>query len=204
MPYKVFAAGEEALASDVNSYLMSQTVSRHASASARSSAITAPTKGQMTVLDTDVFQPEIYTGSAWAPLGGFYMRWFHQVGWGPFAPNVTGVGLQLPAIALARTASLSFDLEVYVTNSTGTGDQSANFQLAISSGAGAATFAPISVFSLSPFRAISLPIKGFWRNVAAGSNLQAQVTLSVGTGSATIDIGAISGSVTAFPPGSEY
>ena len=114
------------------------------------------------------------------------------------------MSLSLLSISVARAASFSYDLEIYISNSTGTGAQSANFQICGGGGGITPAFAPISVFSMNPFLAISIPLKGFYRNVPAGSTLSPGVTLSTGTGGATIDIGAISGSVTAFPPGSEY
>jgi len=66
MGYKVFTAGEEALASDVNSLLMSQTVARFASAAARSAALTAPVLNQMSALDSKPGQSSYWNGSAWA------------------------------------------------------------------------------------------------------------------------------------------
>lgn len=69
MAYKTFIAGEEALASDVNSYLMSQTVSRFATAAARTAAITAPVLNQMTIRDDRPGIPEMWNGSAWIAAG---------------------------------------------------------------------------------------------------------------------------------------
>lgn len=71
MPYQVFTAGQEALAADVNSLLMSQTVSRFASASARAAAIAAPVLNQLSVLDNRPGFTQYWNGSAWvdaAPL----------------------------------------------------------------------------------------------------------------------------------------
>jgi hypothetical protein len=68
MPYKVFVAGSEALAADVNTYLMSQAVARFPSAAARTSAISAPTLNQLTVLDTRPGVIEYWTGSVWKDL----------------------------------------------------------------------------------------------------------------------------------------
>jgi hypothetical protein len=68
MAYKNFVAGEEALAVDVNSYLMSQTVSRFANATQRTAQVTAPVLNQLTVLDDRTGQVQYWTGSAWADL----------------------------------------------------------------------------------------------------------------------------------------
>lgn len=66
MPYKVFVAGEEALAADANAYLMSQTVPRFTNATQRTSQLTAPVLGQLSMLDTRPGAIQYWTGSAWA------------------------------------------------------------------------------------------------------------------------------------------
>lgn len=67
--FKTFAAGEVLTATDVNTYLMQQTVMVFASESARTTAIASPTEGMFSYLaDTDAFQ--YYTGSAWVAAGG--------------------------------------------------------------------------------------------------------------------------------------
>lgn len=68
MPYKVFSAGEEALASDANSYLMSQTVARFASASQRTSQLTSPATNQLSMLDDRPGVIQRYSGSAWVDM----------------------------------------------------------------------------------------------------------------------------------------
>jgi hypothetical protein len=65
---KVFAANEVLTAADVNGYLMDQSVMVFADATARTSAIAAPSEGMASYLiDTSSF--EIYDGSAWAGGG---------------------------------------------------------------------------------------------------------------------------------------
>jgi hypothetical protein len=68
--YKTFVAGEEALAADVNSYLMSQTVARFASAAARTTQLPAPALNQLSLLDTRMGVVQFWNGSAWADLLG--------------------------------------------------------------------------------------------------------------------------------------
>lgn len=68
MPYKVFSAGEEALASDANSYLMSQTVPRFTNAAQRSSQLSAPVLNQLSILDSRPGLVQYWTGSAWADV----------------------------------------------------------------------------------------------------------------------------------------
>jgi len=69
MPRKVFTAGEVLAASDVNSFLMDQTVMSFADAAARTTAIPSPVEGMTTYLnDTDALQ--IWNGSAWISPSG--------------------------------------------------------------------------------------------------------------------------------------
>jgi hypothetical protein len=66
--YKTFVAGEEALAADVNAYLMSQTVARFPSAAARTSALTSPAVNQLSMRDDRPGAIERWNGSAWVDL----------------------------------------------------------------------------------------------------------------------------------------
>jgi hypothetical protein len=67
MPFKTFTAGTLATASDVNTYLMQQSIATFSSASARNAAITSPVEGQMAYISgNDIVS--YYTGSAWANL----------------------------------------------------------------------------------------------------------------------------------------
>lgn len=72
MAYKTFIAGEEALASDVNSYLMSQTVSRFATAAARTAAIASPVLNQLTMRDDKPGVIERWQGTAWVNLSNMF------------------------------------------------------------------------------------------------------------------------------------
>jgi hypothetical protein len=47
MPFKTFTAGTLATASDVNTYLMNQSISTFSSTAARNAAITSPVEGQL-------------------------------------------------------------------------------------------------------------------------------------------------------------
>jgi hypothetical protein len=82
MPYKVFVAGEEALAADVNSYLMSQTVARFTNATQRTSQLTAPVLNQMSALDTNPGAIHYWNGTAWTELVGGV--------WTQYTPGVFG------------------------------------------------------------------------------------------------------------------
>ena len=65
--FKTFSVGEVLTATNVNTYLMQQTVMVFATASARSSAITAPSEGMVTYL-TDSNTMWYYSGSAWVEI----------------------------------------------------------------------------------------------------------------------------------------
>lgn len=67
--FKTFAAGEVLTATDVNTYLMQQTVMVFASESARTTAITSPSEGMLSYLsDTNALQS--FTGASWVDVGG--------------------------------------------------------------------------------------------------------------------------------------
>jgi hypothetical protein len=69
MPRKVFTAGEVLAASDVNTFLMDQSVMSFAGTAARGSAIGTATQGMLTYLnDSDTYQS--WNGSSWVGLGG--------------------------------------------------------------------------------------------------------------------------------------
>jgi hypothetical protein len=67
MSRKVFNAGEILTASDVNNFLMDQSVMSFASAAARTTAIPSPVEGMVTWLE-DVNRYDSYNGTAWVPL----------------------------------------------------------------------------------------------------------------------------------------
>lgn len=62
--FRTFASGEVLTATNVNTYLMQQTIMVFASSSARDTAITSPSEGMFVYLsDTNTLQ--YYTGTAW-------------------------------------------------------------------------------------------------------------------------------------------
>jgi hypothetical protein len=65
---KVFTAGDVLTASDVQNYLMDQTVMNFAGTAARSSAIATPTTGMVTYR-SDIDGLELYNGSSWLGVG---------------------------------------------------------------------------------------------------------------------------------------
>lgn len=68
MPFTVFGIGQEALAADVNNYLMEQTVARFTNATQRTTQLVAPELNQLSMLDNRPGTVQYWTGSAWADL----------------------------------------------------------------------------------------------------------------------------------------
>jgi hypothetical protein len=68
MAYHLFSTGEVLTASNVNSYLMNQTVMVFASASARTTALSGVLTEGMISYRTDSHILEYYTGSAWTAV----------------------------------------------------------------------------------------------------------------------------------------
>ena len=66
---KVFTAGEVLEASEVNGYLMDQSVMVFAGTAERAAAIPSPTEGMVTYLQSDN-STEVFTGATYEPLGG--------------------------------------------------------------------------------------------------------------------------------------
>jgi hypothetical protein len=64
MPYKIFANGFPLNASELNTFLMSQSIAVFTDSTARTAAIAAPVEGQYTYL-TGSNVLEFYNGSAW-------------------------------------------------------------------------------------------------------------------------------------------
>ena len=65
--FKTFSVGEVLTATNVNTYLMQQTVMVFADASARSTAITSPSEGMVTYL-SDSNSLWYYSGTAWTEI----------------------------------------------------------------------------------------------------------------------------------------
>lgn len=84
MAYKTFIAGTEGLASDINTYLMNQTVMVFADATARNAALTSPTEGMVTYQEANDHLT-IYNGSSWVA---------YDIGaWQAYTPTFTNITL---------------------------------------------------------------------------------------------------------------
>jgi hypothetical protein len=111
--YKTFVAGEEALAADVNSYLMGQTVARFASAAARTSQLPAPVLGQLSSLDTAPGVVWYWTGTAWAIQPTAWESNYNTIPNQVIAANTTGL-YDLPAVTVPFPGYAVLDITVAV------------------------------------------------------------------------------------------
>lgn len=116
MAYKTFTNGNALTASELNAYLMNQTVMVFADSTARSTAITSPSAGMVSYLTgTSTF--EYYTGSAWAtmfPLGADVAL---------NRPVLTSPREKITVSATAATGTVHFDVKTqadlyYTTNAS--------------------------------------------------------------------------------------
>jgi hypothetical protein len=78
LPFKTFTAGEEALAAEVNTYLMKQAVAVFASTTERTAQLPTPTTGQISYIVARPYVYQFWTGGGWADLvtgiGGTYLQ----------------------------------------------------------------------------------------------------------------------------------
>jgi len=83
MAFKTFTAGTLATASDVQTYLMNQSIATFSSTTARNSSITSPVEGQVAYINSsDTFT--YYTGTGWQNLA-------YGGAWTAFTPTGSGI-----------------------------------------------------------------------------------------------------------------
>jgi hypothetical protein len=135
MAYKVFSNGSTLPASDVNDFLMRQSVMVFSTATARASAITGPTEGMLTYLeDTNRFQ--YYSGTAWVDLTD------EPTGWSDKSANYSVVAADLGTTIRSTGSAITITIDNVLTQQ---GDR-IDF---IQAGAGQITFAAGSGVTLS-------------------------------------------------------
>jgi hypothetical protein len=106
--FKVFAVGEVLTAADVNDYLMEQSISIFADATARDAQITSPIEGMFCYL-ADTNELQFYNGSAWA---GY-------IGEGDITGVTAGSGLSGGGTSGAVTLNVDVNGQSNVTAATG-------------------------------------------------------------------------------------
>jgi formylmethanofuran dehydrogenase subunit A len=135
MAYKVFSNGSVLNASDLNDYLMNQSVMVFSSSTARASAITSPVEGMMTYLeDTNRFQ--FYNGTAWQDLSD------EATGWSDKSANYSIVAADLGTTIRSTGSAITITIDNVLTQQ---GDR-IDF---IQAGTGQITFAAGSGVTLS-------------------------------------------------------
>lgn len=110
MPFKTFTAGTLATASDVNTYLMKQSVMTFTNASDRNTALPTPTEGMVVYLTaTDHFQ--VYSGTEWVTF---------DIAWNAWTPTFTNLTQGTGATTSAFYARIGKTVvaQVYVTMGT--------------------------------------------------------------------------------------
>lgn len=135
MSYKVFTNGSVLNASDINDFLMKQSVMAFSNTTTRASALTAPSEGMLTYLeDTNRFQ--FYNGTAWQDLSD------ESTGWSDKSANYSIVASDLGTTIRSTGSAITITIDNVLTQQ---GDR-IDF---IQAGAGQITFAAGSGVTLS-------------------------------------------------------
>jgi hypothetical protein len=135
MAYKVFSNGSVLNASDLNDYLMNQSIMVFEDSSSRATAITSPTEGMVSYLeDTNRFQ--YYNGTAWQDLSD------EPSGWSDKSANYSIVAADLGSTIRSTDAAITITIDDVLTQQ---GDR-IDF---IQAGTGQITFAAGSGVTLS-------------------------------------------------------
>jgi len=124
MPRKTFVAGTLATASDVNTYLMDQSVMTFATAAARNTAIPTPTEGMVTFQASNDHLT-IYNGTDWIP---------YDTTWTTYTPTINNVTLGSGSTTSAAYAQIGKTVVVqfyFALGSTTTINGDINFSLPI-------------------------------------------------------------------------
>jgi hypothetical protein len=85
MPFKTFTAGTLATASDVNTYLMNQSIATFSSTAARNAAITSPVEGQFAYIQLNDITT-YYDGTAWR-------NFMFPAAWIAYTPTLSNITL---------------------------------------------------------------------------------------------------------------
>jgi hypothetical protein len=170
---KIFTAGDVLTASDVQNYLMDQTVMNFAGTAARSSAIATPTEGMVTYL-ADTNAVEVYDGSAYVGVGGSTVDTVLSSG------TFTAVSALNLSSVLSSTYSF-YTLNIYAKAAAGTPQLNLRFR------------ENTTDFTGSNYQVSSIVYRtdGSTGNFASGNNISTIGLTTLGTatnGSAKIDI----------------
>lgn len=124
MPRKTFVAGTLATASDVNTYLMDQSVMTFATPAARNTAIPTPTEGMVTFQASNDHLT-VYNGTDWIP---------YDTSWTTYTPTINNVTLGSGSTTSAAYAQIGKTVVVqfyFALGATTTINGDINFSLPI-------------------------------------------------------------------------
>lgn len=207
MAYKNFVAGEEALASDVNTYLMSQTVARFPDATARSAALPSPALNQLSVLDSSPGTVQYWTGSAWAsvqPVQRLHQRMVNM-SFIVSVPNAGGAVVDLPGFVFPMTSTFMVQVFCEFTTDSVNANQAVDL-VCEASGNGT----PVTPAIAPATRAFLIngtqhfPVGGVYRNVAGGTGWFVRIRATAGTGGTNLTWKKIWGIIHIIAPGQEF
>ena len=142
MAYKVFTNGSVLNASEMNEYLMNQSVITFTNSTARGSAITTPVEGMITYLeDTQTY--ESWDGAAWVAFGGGGAATTNAIINGAFEINqrnfVSGTadktfGLDRWYMGRGGDGTTTYSAQTFTPGTTPGGFESANFARIVTTG----------------------------------------------------------------------
>ncbi len=108
MSYKVFTNGSVLNASDINDFLMKQSVMAFSNSTTRAAALTAPSEGMLTYLeDTNRFQ--FYNGTAWQDLSD------EATGWSDKSANYSIVASDLGTTIRSTGSAITITIDNVLT-----------------------------------------------------------------------------------------
>ena len=107
MAYKTFAAGDVLTATELNDYLMNQSVMVFTNATARDAALTSPTEGMYAYL-TASDHLTVYNGTAWLVF---------DTAWTAYTPTFTNIPTPTSSSAYYMRTGKRVDFYIYVTMS---------------------------------------------------------------------------------------
>jgi hypothetical protein len=178
---KTFTAGETLTASDVNTYLMEQSVMVFGGTAARSSAIPTPSEGMFAVT-TDDDELDYYNGSSWVsalPVGA----------WKAYTPTLTGltVGNAVTTFSYAQVGKIVHVRGLCVLGTTSTMTGPLDVSLPFNS-TGYTTVGTLPVGNASFHNGVSSYNYGFMVSLGSATSFRVQVTNAASTYAAGTDV----------------
>lgn len=193
--YKVFTAGEEALATQVNDLLMSQSVARFTTAATRTAGIASPVTNQLTMLDSAPGLIDAWNGSAWVninPPGP--MERYVEAAPGVIAGGPNGVNAyEFPSFVVQRTGIIIFEGMARVS-SPGAQAISVDFTAAAVGPAPANSQVSTTQDVTAGFQD-TVPILGRWAPATKGTTMAIKVRIGAGNAPSAVTLVGVWGMI---------